>query len=240
MQTNSATGNGESKGCPDAYTPYASQYDDVADNTSTSYYDAKDTGCGDAYVSGWYSSSLTIASDTDIVINGNLCAANSNPGASCPTTPTGGALLGLIPNNFVRVYHPMDRQSPSAPNSCNAATGHGNAQDQTGTMTNPVFDAAILAVNDSFIVDNYDCGSNLQTLNVYGAIAQRFRGTVGTSGGTGYTKNYVYNPNLRYTEPPDFLAPSATVWTFSRSTLCTPSGTTSSVTNTGTQVCPSF
>ncbi len=234
VQTNNTSGNGEATGCPDAYTPYASQYDDVADNTSTSYYDSKDTGCGDAYVSGWYSASLTIASDTDIVLNGQICAANSNPGSNCPTTPTGGALLGLIPNNFVRVYHPMNRVSPSAQYSCQSTSRFGgNASDQTGTMTNPVFDAAILAVNDSFIVDNYDCGGNLGTLNVYGAIAQRFRGTVGTSGGTGYLKNYDYNSNLRYTEPPDFLAPSATVWTFFRSTLCTPSAS-------GGPACPSF
>ena len=228
VQTNSTTGDGEGIGCPDAYTPYATKYDDVADSagSQSAWYDSKDTGCGDAYVSGYYNASATIASDTDIVIKGNLCAASSS--SSCPITPTGAALLGLIPNNFVRVYHPMNRAAVSSynPAPCTASSGFGSPSNQTGTLTNPVIDAAILAVNDSFIVDNSDCGASLGTLNVYGAIAQRFRGIVAVPP-AGYVKNYVYNSNLRYTEPPSFLAPAATVWTPSRSTLCTQSSTSS-------------
>ena len=40
-------------------------------------------------------------------------------------------------------------------------------------------DAAILALDHSFIVDNWDCGL-LGALTVKGAIAQKFRGPVGT------------------------------------------------------------
>ena len=56
------------------------------------------------YVSGNYTQSLTIATDNDIIINGNIT-----------TTTTGGTrhrarrarqLLGLVANDFVRVYHP--------------------------------------------------------------------------------------------------------------------------------------
>ena len=49
-----------------------------------------------------------------------------------------------------------------------------------------------------------------------GAIAQKFRGTVGTfSGGTvstGYIKDYNYNDRLRYREPPYFLDPVQSAW----------------------------
>ena len=66
----------------------------------------------------------------------------------------------------------------------------------------PAIDAAILAINHSFIVDHYDCGATLGTLTVNGAISQKFRGAVGTfSGGsavTGYLKNYNYDDRLRY------------------------------------------
>jgi hypothetical protein len=57
-----------------------------------------------------------------------------------------------------------------------------------------------------FIVDNYDCGSPLGALTVNGAIAQKFRGTVGTHSGpvvaTGYVKDYTYDNRLTVREPP--------------------------------------
>ena len=78
-------------GCPITYTPF-----------TANYTDATATGCGNVYVSGNYSSSLTIASDNDIIIDGNLtptarrhrrrCSASS-PTTSCaiyhPVTPLG-------------------------------------------------------------------------------------------------------------------------------------------------------
>jgi hypothetical protein len=39
-------------------------------------------------------------------------------------------------------------------------------------MTSVTVEAAMLALRDSFIVDNYSCGAPLGTLRVYGAIAQ--------------------------------------------------------------------
>jgi hypothetical protein len=85
-------------------------------------------------------------------------------------------------------------------------------------------DAAILAVNHSFIVDNFDCGNPLGTLTVDGAIAQLFRGPVGTGGGssnsTGYLKNYNYNDTLASIEPPYFLNPVSAAWHTQRQTEC--------------------
>ena len=54
--------------------------------------------CGNVYVHGTYTGQLTIAAENDIVVDGNLCRA------SC-AAPSGTGLLGLIANNFVRVYH---------------------------------------------------------------------------------------------------------------------------------------
>ena len=66
-------------------------------------------GCGTITVDGTYNQSLTIASDNDIVIDGNI-------------THTGNALLGLIAQNYVRVYHPC------------SGTGGSN---QAGYLANP-------------------------------------------------------------------------------------------------------
>ena len=77
----------------------------------------------------------------------------------------------------------------------------------------------MLAIEHSFIVDHYDCGSELGTLTVKGAISQKFRGAVGTTGGTGYLKSYEYDDRLRYMEPPNFLDPVEPAWHIQRETL---------------------
>jgi hypothetical protein len=125
--------------------------------------------------------------------------------------PATDTVLGLIANNNVRVYHPVTRSNWNDPNSCANAPG---------TMDNVTIDAAILALTHSFVVDNFRCGAGLQKLNVTGAIAQKFRGAVGTGNGsthTGYIKNYVYDDRLKYRSPPFFLDPVQAAWRVNRS-----------------------
>jgi type II secretory pathway pseudopilin PulG len=156
-------------------------------------YSSQQPGCGDIWIRGAYSADMTIAADNDIVVNGHL--DRNDP----------GLLLGLIANNFVRVYHPVS-------NDC-----QNNA---TGWIQNLRIQAAILALNHSFIVDNWNCGPPTGDLSVDGAIAQKFRGPVGTGSGgsisTGYRKDYEYNDRLRYREPPYFLDPVQAAWRIAR------------------------
>jgi hypothetical protein len=156
--------------------------------------------CGDAWVKGEYSSDLTIAADNDVIIEDEL--TRSEP----------GLLLGLIANNFVRVYHRVT--DPSAEDCANLP--------YPDSLENPLIQAAILALNHSFIVDNWFCGDGLGDLTVEGAIAQQYRGTVGTTGGTGYLKDYQYNDRLRYREPPYFLDPVQSSWRVARQTELVP------------------
>jgi Tfp pilus assembly protein PilX len=327
-----------SEGCGiGKYTPFGS-------NTTT------DTGCGDVYVSGSYTESLTIASANDVIVNGDLTTTHESNGE-----PTGGGTLGLIAENFVRVYHPVKEkyevanyvpksEAPvgteclteakinakvtsgskivtglsstsglargtkvsgtgipsgttinSVRNSTEIeltekATSNSNPDQLTfktatgltyfsgikkcveaaktgytfheselldvkpcsnsekyvsegeceytntasscdapnlsasedpnkwGALENPTIDAAILSTKHSWIVDNYKCGAKLGELNVWGSIAQFWRGPVGTGGGsgTGYIKNYNYDQRLYTKEPPNFLSPIATSWKLSR------------------------
>jgi Tfp pilus assembly protein PilX len=158
------------------------------------------TGCADVFVRGSYSQDLTIASEKDIVVNGNI-------------TRSGDVLLGLISNEFVRVYHPGDHDDEDDPTECD---------NDSGTMNNVTIDAAILALQHSFTVDNYYCGSPLGTLSVNGVIAQKFRGPVGMSSGStrihGYSKDYEYDDRLRYRSPPHFLDPVQSSWRLVRQT----------------------
>jgi Tfp pilus assembly protein PilX len=160
-------------------------------------------GCADVYLSGSFSRDLTIASENDIIIRPPTGTTNGD------VTSSGGALLGLIPNNFVRVYHP----------GRNWSDGDRDCDNATGTMDNVRIDAAILALNHSFIVDNWYCGADLGTLTVNGAIAQKFRGPVGTGGGdggSGYAKDYNYEDTFQYRDPPSFLSPIQSSWTVRR------------------------
>lgn len=157
------------------------------------------SACGDAWVKGDYSRDLTIAADNDVIVNGNL------------TRNSDSLLLGLVANNFVRVYHPVDYDDHDHDDD-----DEGSCSNDSGSLSNPVIHAAMLALNHSFIVDNWYCGDDLGDLEVVGAISQRYRGPVGTSGGTGYTKDYNYNDRLKFREPPFFLDPVQSAWRVAR------------------------
>jgi type II secretory pathway pseudopilin PulG len=165
------------------------------------------TGCsGDAYVSttsSGYTTPVTIGAANNVVIDGNLTTTSDGNG-----NPTGSATMGLVANEFVRVMH-------------------GCSSNQ---LTNPIIDAAILALNHSFIVDNWTCGGSSGNLTVHGAIAQYFRGPVGQvgSGGgvsNGYAKNYSYDDRLANILPPYLFDISNSGWHVSRETICTAGST---------------
>jgi hypothetical protein len=169
---------------------------------------SEEDACGNVYVSGTYNQSLTIAAANDVIIapTDGKTMTWGQPFALSPTTGNKQAVLGLIANNFVRVAHRVNRGS-----SCSNTSSVYNNADLT-------IQAAILSIDHSFIVDNYDCGAKLGDLNVTGAIAQRYRGAVGTSGsgGTGFLKNYWYDDRLKYRSPPHFLNPVDSAWSIVR------------------------
>ena len=61
-------------------------------------------------------------------------------------------------------------------------------------------------------MQEYNRGNSLGTLHLFGSFAQRFRGPVGTTAGTGYLKDYEYDTRLRYSPPPFFLDPVRSSW----------------------------
>jgi hypothetical protein len=186
-------------------SPYARQQDYPLGppNFPTDPAYMEQPGCGNVWVQGTYNSDITIGADNDIIVTDDLKASPGFDTSSSSST----VLAGLIANNFVRVFHPANNFNSSWQGlTCDNNGGPGSIQ----------IDAAILALNHSFLVDNYYCGNPLGTLTVNGAIGQKYRGTVGThSGGTpthGYLKNYVYNTTLRYREPPYFVNPTESAW----------------------------
>ena len=166
-------------------------------------YTEIDKGCGNVYVSGSYADSVTIAAANDVIIAPTAGGAIdwSSTDEALTQVPGSDSVLGLIANRFVRVGHKVNRSSSPC---TNYAPGFG--------LLNLEVDAAILALQHSWIVDNYDCGK-AGVLTVTGAIAQEYRGPVGTSGhSTGFLKDYHYDKRLRYRSPPYFLSPIDASW----------------------------
>ena len=159
---------------------------EVVTRTSPDYSCRK----GNAYVSGVVRGRTTVGAANDVVVVGDTTYAGGMDGTDA---------LGLIPQNFAWIYHPLKA-------------------DGTEVLITPVrkLDAAVLSVNHSFLVQNHNRGTALSTtaqdtkLRVRGSIAQRFRGPVGAGTGptlTGYLKDYQYDTRLDYAPPPYFLKP---------------------------------
>jgi hypothetical protein len=236
----------EEEGCGYKFSPHEADDKEEAET---------ETSCANAYVSGTYSAPLTVGSADDVIIKGNIYQTGNLGGE-----PTGTPTLGLIANNFVRIYHPVGEtyKLKGSNTTCNyngyVKNGvkyrdpHFNGESQVceytnnetegcdapnltakedithgwGSLESPWIYAAILSTTHSFVVDNYNCGVKLGNLNLYGALAQNYRGIVGTGGGTGYLKDYKYDERLAVDEPPYFLNPLNAGWKVSRETA--PSG----------------
>jgi hypothetical protein len=154
---------------------------------------------------------LTIAAANNILIKSNIQKSEEG-------------MLGLIATNFIRVYHPVTithSQECTGFGSNRKCTEVTTCSNNGEPLKNLTVEAALLALQHSFIVDNYKCGNKLGTLTVKGAIAQKYRGAVGTTGsnGNGYLKHYVYDNRLRNSEPPSFIEPVKSDWVIGRETV---------------------
>lgn len=167
-----------------------------------------DKACGDVAVSGTYAANVTVASENDIIVNADLKQATDSD-----------TMMGLVATGFIRVYHPI--ASWNSYGQCSSS----NPTPSGFTRVSRI-DAAILSLTHSFMVDNYGCASSEGTLTVNGAIAQYYRGVVGTGNGTtGYIKDYNYDDRLKVREPPNFLDPVKTSWRIVRQTEQKPAAT---------------
>lgn len=151
-------------------------------------------GCrnGDVFVKGTLDGRATVAAENYVYATGDLRYADANDD-----------MLGLVGNNAVWVWNPMKVS--------------GSTYSPLLTAKDRTIQAAILSVSHTFMVQNYDRGSaNRGNLNVLGAIAQKYRGPVGTGSGadmdTGYAKKYSYDDRFRTTAPPKFLSPVTTTY----------------------------
>ncbi len=131
---------------------------------------------GNLNLSGTISGRLTVGASGDINITNNILYAND------PRLPgsTSTDVLGIIAESDVMI----DEDAPD----------------------NLEIDGSIMALNTSFMLEEWWTNGARGTLSVFGGIIQKQRGPVGTFSGTtkisGYSKDYNYDVRLLSSPPP--------------------------------------
>ncbi len=135
----------------------------------------------DINVFGTLNGQVTIYSEQDIHIQDDLVYAVD------PTTnPSSNDMLGLIANNDVII------------------------SDNTANNNDCTIHASIMAMNGSFIAENYETRDVAGELTVVGSLVQYQRGPVATFDWgtenirTGFTKDYTFDSRLNSSSPPSY------------------------------------
>ena len=193
---------------------------------------------GDAWLGGVVNGSATVGAANNVVVYQNLTYADTtySVDTSPPSvTSDGPDVLGLEPTNDVVVYHPVDCPtwdtspggidcgtangttanndfSSSCPSSQATTWTYGSSATAADCQVNQI-DAAILAFNGEYTAENYSFGANMGTITLFGSVSEAYRGRLaGTSTGSGYGKQYIYDPRLATLTPPSFLPPALFSW----------------------------
>ncbi|MCL2089934.1 MAG: hypothetical protein FWH11_01695 [Micrococcales bacterium] len=145
-------------------------------------------GCtvGDVFVSGVLRGHTTIAAENTIWVVGDT------------TYATDDDVLGLVGQTSVTVWHPI-------------RSNYTNLLPSTDRTIK----AAILSVSGTFEVQHWGDGTPMGILHVYGSIAQKYRGPVGSGyangvRASGYAKSYRYDSRFQTISPPKFLKTTIT------------------------------
>lgn len=167
---------------------------------------------GDAFVFGEVRGQITVGASHDIYVVHDLIYADRSANSA--------DLTGLIATNNIFIYRPA-----RSDNNALAVTGNvppfnrlsNNPFSSAQNWNDPTVEAALLALNRSISVQNFNRGPGQGALTVYGAMGQRFRGPVGqgTPGTTnfrGFLKDYEYDPRLGFLSPPHFVEPAQSPW----------------------------
>jgi len=157
---------------------------------------------GDVSISGTLNGQLTVASEDDIDITGNL---------TYHQYPSGTDVLGLVADNDVAVVHAAntDVQDDLTIDAAIMSLNHSFYVQNWASGGN----AACSGTHPCAI-------PGAHSLIINGVITQKFRGPVGTFNGStnpptltsGYNKSYTYDSRLKYLSPPYFLSPTQSAW----------------------------
>lgn len=155
---------------------------------------------------GWNNKNMALPANGALFVNkdsrgrgGNLTISGTLSGK----LTVGAAANVNIPNNIVYANDP--RINPSSTDTLGLLSEQ-NVVIASSSPTNLEIDASVMALNTSFMLNNWWMGPPKGTLTVFGGIIQNQRGPVGSFSGStkvsGYSKNYTYDSRLLNNPPP--------------------------------------
>lgn len=150
----------------------------------------------------WNNKNMAIPANGALFVNGgNLTISGTLNGR----LTVGASSDVVIPNSIVYADDP--RVNSSSDDTMGIISESDIVIDDAAP-SNMEIDACAMALNTSFMMENYWVGPAKGTLTVYGGIIQDERGPVGTFNGStgqkvsGYSKNYSYDSRLLSSPPP--------------------------------------
>ncbi|MET4158734.1 hypothetical protein [Agromyces sp. PvR057] len=173
---------------------------EITPTTESSVAPSYSCSNGDVYVEGTLKGAITVAAANYVYLTGNLRYTSADDD-----------ILGIIGQNAVWVWDPRTCTAVTRTDAPAGTFPGTSGCGKSTTSEDRRFDAAILSVAHTFMVQSFDSGSR-GDLTVFGSIAQKFRGPVGNTSGAGYDKDYWYDERFRQIAPPKFLAPTSTTY----------------------------
>ncbi|MFH1458196.1 MAG: DUF4900 domain-containing protein [Candidatus Omnitrophota bacterium] len=150
----------------------------------------------------WVNQNMPLPANGALFVNkGNLTVSGTLNGR----LTVGASKDIIIPNNILYTDDP--RTNPNSDDVL-GIIAEGDVVVNDTAPTNLEIDGSIMALDTSFMRENWWKGPPKGTLTVYGGIIQEERGPVGTFNGatgqklSGYSKNYSYDPRLLNAPPP--------------------------------------
>ena len=163
---------------------------------------------GNLWLEGETDQSVTVYSDSSIIVTGDLLTAEDTED-----------LLGLMAGDSVEIYNPILRTYEAyaypgggfgwtVPQSTRRESGWPHEYQEPADTGVLRIEAAMIAGKGSFLLQNWKSGGPLGDLQVFGSIAQNFRGVVAQETDAtapalvnGYRKYYQYNTALIEEQP---------------------------------------
>lgn len=156
---------------------------------------------GDAYLEGELKGRLTVGAESDVYVTWHLGYAssprantssgyaNSTSSAAAMAPSSDRDLLGIVADGAVKLFKPVKCKSyllrsdgqPNQQGVCGYGTNIGFHNGKT--IQNLTIYGSILAVNDAMRLSSQMIGGGVGRLYVFGSIAQRFRGNLGSANG---------------------------------------------------------
>lgn len=198
-------------------------------NPTTVNSDAYRCRFGDAFVWGELDGRVSLGARNNINVIWDLIYEDGE-------WEDGTNILGLIADNYVQIRQPREAGGSNRPVAMQPpfpddqpdwsfdGTDRSDSVTDGDLFRNPTIHGAIVSLNRSFRVQNYNSGDNRGTgpgdfgnIFLRGSLTQNFRGPVGVTGSHGFGRDYAYDERLRFISPPFFIDPVeaqfiVTVW----------------------------